>query len=269
MAVKTVEALKKGLDILQVFTSEKPHLKLQEITKATGIPKATAYRLLKTLIDNGYVHYFPDSTTFHLGPKVMSLGFSSLSALDLTEVAHPYLEDLSRRIDQNVNLGILDGIDIVYVIRVKKRRILGINLQVGSRLPAHNTAIGQAVLAFLGPGKIQSVVKKLSEHRERAEQIGANGRILLKRLARVRERGYALSDGEFAIGLRSLSVPVFKEKGEVEAAINVPVHSQLYSRETLVNDYLPSILEVARTLSLLRGCRADAETSSGKESKKV
>ena len=253
MPVKTVESLKKGLDILQAFTSEKPYLKLQEITKATGLPKATAYRLLKTLIEHDYVHYFSDSATFHLGPKVMSLGFSSLSALDLTEVAQPYLEDLSKRIDQNVNLGILDGIDIVYVIRIKKRRIIGINLQVGSRLPAHNTAIGQALLAFLSPAGLESFNKKLSENRERAEQIGANGQILLKKLTQVREQGYALSDGEFAIELRSISVPVFKNKGEVEAAINVPVHSQLCSRETLVNDYLPSLMEVAKTLSQLRG----------------
>ena len=253
MSAKMVESLKKGLEILGMFSNSGPSLKLAEITRKTGLPKSTAYRLLQTLISLDYVHYFPDSTTYRLGPKVMSLGFSTLSSLDLTEAAQPYLEDLSQRIQQNVNLGILDGCFVVYIIRIKSRRILNIDLRVGSRLSTYNTAIGWALLAYTGQDKLQSIIDVISQTPEVTSQIGPDGNLLKQKLALVREHGYALADDEFVSGLRSIAAPIFDEKGMVEGAINLPVFSQLCSNEELISKYLPLLLQTAQTVSQLRG----------------
>lgn len=253
MAVKEVQSLIKGLKVLEAFSSTSPSLRLPEIARKAGLPKATAYRLLQTLISQDYVHYFPSSQTFELGTKVMSLGYSALSSFDIVQVAQPYLEELCGRINQNVNLGVLDQTEIVYLIRIKARKILGIDLSVGSRLSVDNSAIGRAVLAYLDQQRVQSIIDELSRDPEVAHRIGPDGEILKHKLAVVKERGFAFTEDEFVAGLRSISAPVFNAKGEVEAAINIPVFGPICSREELLNDYLPLLMDLARTISKLRG----------------
>lgn len=253
MATKTVESMRKGLEILEAFSSHGSILRLQEITKITGLPKATAYRFLQTLISLNYIHYFPNSRTYRLGPKVMSLGLSVLLGMDIGDVTQPYLEELSQKIDQNVNLGILDGTEVVYIIRIKRQRILGIDLSVGSRLSAYNTSIGQAILAFSNSTLVEGMVKELSQNPEISKQIGPDGELLKKKLDIVRKNGFALNNEKYVTGLKSIGVPIFKGQDEVEAAINVPVFSQFCSKEKLINDYLPLAQDVADTISQLRG----------------
>ncbi|MGD8563227.1 MAG: IclR family transcriptional regulator [Desulfarculaceae bacterium] len=255
MPVKKVESLSRGLDILEVLSANPSGLKLQEITRRVGLPRATTYRLLQTLIAKDHVHYFKGTATFRLGPKVMSLGFSALSGLDLVKLAEPYLKRLSRTIRQNVNLGILDKTEIVYVIRIKVRRILGIELSVGSRLSAYNSAMGEALLAYLEPEELDSVLSEMAQDPKTASQIGPQGEILREKLDQVRSLGYALSEDEFVKGLRSVAVPVFNAQGLAEAAINVPVFSQLCTREELIEQHLPLVLETSQTISKLRGYR--------------
>jgi IclR family pca regulon transcriptional regulator len=253
VAIKTVKSLKKGLEILEAFSSHGSSLNLQEITQITGLPKPTAYRFLQTLISLNYIHYFSTSRTYRLGPKVMSLGFSVLTAMDFGAAAQPYLEELSQRIDQNVNLGILDGNDVVYIIRIKRRKILGIDLSVGSRLNAYGTAIGHAILAFSGKEKVESIIQELSQDPDISRKIGSRGEGFKRALAQVRKDGYSLNDGEYIAGLRSVGIPIFKGQHEVEGAINIPVFSQLCSKEKLINEYLPLARDAARIISRLRG----------------
>jgi IclR family pca regulon transcriptional regulator len=253
MPVKPVEALIRGLEILEALSANPPGLRLKEVTELTGLPKATAYRILQTLIAKNYVHYFTDSGEFRLGPKVMSLGYSTLSGFDLVSTAEPYIAELSRTIGQNVNLGTLDGSEVVYIIRIKVRRILGINLAVGSRLAAYSTAIGRALLAFIPPNELEKVIALTAQEPEAARQIGPGGSILKEKLKAVRKKGYVLMEDEFVAGLRSVAVPVLSAQGFAEAAINVPVFSQQCSRQELEEQHLPLVLKTAKTISSLRG----------------
>lgn len=253
MAVKTVDSLLKGLRILEVTARHPQGVALPEITRQSGLPKATAYRMLQTLVSGNYLHYFEESAQYRLGPKVMSLGMSALASQDLAPLADPYLQELSRRIGQNVNLGILDGTEVVYIIRIKVRRILGIDLTVGSRLSTHNTAIGLVLLAFMDQDRLPEVIQLISQDPKAAEYIGPGGEKLLNRLAQVREKGYSLIEHEYFAGLVSVAVPVFDHTGIAEGAINIPVFSQICSTQTLIEEYLPRVLETAQTISQLRG----------------
>jgi IclR family pca regulon transcriptional regulator len=253
MAVRLVESLAKGLEILHVFSANPTGLRLPEVTRLTGLPKATAYRFLQTLVSENYLRFFPASGTFRLGPKVMSLGFGALLSLDIAELAQPYLEDLSGKIHQNVNLGVLDGVEVVYLVRIKVQSILGINLTVGSRISAYNSAIGKAILAYLSPEQLQPIIDEISLDPAVAKKIGRDGRILKQQLAVIRKQGYAVNDGETVPGLASVAAPIRNAKGLVEAAINVPVFAELCSVKTLVEEHLPLLLEMAKTISQLRG----------------
>jgi IclR family pca regulon transcriptional regulator len=152
-----------------------------------------------------------------------------------------------------VNLGILDGCDVVYIIRIKRRKILEIDLSVGSRLSAYGTAIGHAILAFSAKEKVERIIKNLSQDPVIAKKMGPDWKPFKQQLAKIRQDGYSLNDEDYVKGLRSIGVPIFKENGEVEGAVNVPVFSQLCTTELLINDYLPLVKKTAETLSELRG----------------
>jgi IclR family pca regulon transcriptional regulator len=264
MSVKSVKSLIKGLETLEAFSSNPLGLKLREVTRLTGLPKATAYRLLQTLLHQDYLHYFPNSGMFRLGPKVMSLGFTTLSGFEMAELAKPYLEELSKQVGQNVNLGILDEVEVVYLVRIKVRSILDINLAVGSRLSAYNSAIGKALLASLGGQKLAAIIDQISRDPEVAREIGPGGNKLKRQLAVVRRQGYALCDGEVFRGLTSIAAPVYDANGSVEAAINVPVFNEVCSLKDLIEVKLPLLLKTAKTISQLRGYQVDPGSKSGK-----
>lgn len=259
MNMKLVESVRKGLEVMEAFSSNKPRLRLLEVARLTDQPKATAYRLLRTLMALGYVNYDKSTMEFYLGPRVMSLGFTVLSSLDLREVARPYLEDLSQKTGQNVNLGLLDRAEVIYVERIKKRQILNIDLFVGSRLPAHSSSIGQAILAFLGQDKLQEAIEILLADEVAAAEIGHDGVELKKNLAQVREQGYAINDQDSFIGLRAVAAPLFNREGEVEGAVNVASFSQLTSREELTQKHLPWLLTTVASISRSRGFRAEEQ----------
>ena len=261
--MKLVESLRKGLEVMEAFSSQNPRLRLQEVARFTGQPKATAYRLLRTLMSLGYVKYDKHSMMFYLGPRVMSLGYTVLSSLDLRELAQPYLEDLSQKTQQNVNLGILDRAEVIYVERIKKRQILNIDLFVGSRLPSHSSSIGQAILAYLPQDKLQAVIDIMMADEAAAAEIGRDGAVLKEKLAEVRQNGYALNDQENYIGLRAVAAPLFDRNGMVEGAVNVAAFSQLTNREELLQKHLPWLLTTVASISRSRGYRAEEALKQG------
>jgi IclR family pca regulon transcriptional regulator len=247
--MKVVESLKRGLEILQSFSVEQPRLRLREIALQTNLPKPTTYRLLRTLLSLEYVRFDPVANEYQLGPRVLSLGFTAILNLDLRETALPYIEELFRKTEQTVNLGILDGRDVVYIVRIKQPRSLNLDLYVGSRLNIYRSCIGRAILAHLEAVKYDELMSEFSDDPEAVEFIGKDGSKLSKELLQVRRKGYALNDGEFLRDHRVAAAPVFNAAGEVEGAVNIAVLSRQCSRKTLINEYVPLLLETTRAIS--------------------
>ncbi len=239
--------------ILEAFTVAEPRIRLQEVVNKTGLPKGTVFRFLKTLTALHYIFFDPASKQYALTPKVMKLGFTALASMDVREIALPHLRELSRVTGQNVNLGVLDGLEVVYIERIKKRRILNIDLYVGSRLNAYGTSIGHAILAYLDEEERKEIIHQLTKEPGALQRIGPGGGRLAAVLEEVRKNGYALVDEEFFSGLRAVGAPVFDHEGRVDAAINIPVFSSMVSREELIERYVPLLLETAANISTARG----------------
>jgi IclR family pca regulon transcriptional regulator len=256
--MKLVESLRKGLEVMEAFSGGRARLRLQEVADLTGLPKATAYRILRTLVSLGYISYDQAAALYRLTPKVMALGFTALASLDLREAALPHLEAFSRQTGQNVNLGILDGCDVIYVERVKQPSTYDLDLFVGSRLPAHASAMGRAILAYLPQAELDRVLRTMLAQPEVAEMVGPEGETLLGALAQVREQGYALNLEETFSGLMAAGAPVFDSRGLVEGAVNVAVFSQIVTREELVENLVPRLVETASRISAERGARKPA-----------
>jgi len=260
-----VKSLIKGLNILEQFTASRSSLNFQELVSRTGVPKATISRFLRTLTSQGYLSFDPKYKKYFIGPKIIALGFSALSDMDLRNMAYPYLEELAEKSHQCINLGILDDTEVLLICaeRVKKWHILGINVHVGSRLNLYQTSIGRAILAFLKEKDFRFLLNKLLEDPNAARHIGPRGKVLIKELERVRERGYALNDEETIKGLRSIAAPVFNADGNVAGAVNIPVFSHMVSRKELIDHYAPLLLNTVKKISLARGFTGHKREKSG------
>ena len=247
-----VQGLERGLAVIRSFSSESPRLTIAQVAGRTGLTRAAARRYLMTLEALGYV--IQDADRFSLTPRLLDLGFTYLSTLDVTSVVQPFMDKVTNALHESCSVSVLDKHDIVYIARRAADRIMSINLAVGSRLPAHATSMGKVLLAHLTPGELdhylESVVREpLTEHTIVEE------RALRAALARVRENGWAVADEESELGVRSVAAPLVGRDGEVRAAINVSAHATRVSLEQLQRDYLPVLLEAAQGISKALGAR--------------
>jgi IclR family pca regulon transcriptional regulator len=250
---KRVNSLVRGLSILESFTPSESHLSLQDLSARTGLPKTTVHRFLKTLLTMNYVTLDPHTRCYALAPRVMALGFSVLSGMDLRQTAFPYMEALSRETDQNVNLAILDRTEMLFIERITVRRILNTNLYVGSRLNCYQTAVGRALIAFLSRDKYDLLLTALLKDKEAVKFVGRRGEKLDAILEEVRTRGYASNDGEWVPGLRAIGTPIFNERGDVEASLSMSFVSQAVSLAEMLENHLPRLLEMAGKISSVLG----------------
>jgi len=257
---KRVNSLVRGLAILESFTPSESRLGLQDLSARTGLPKTTVHRFLKTLLAMNYVTLDPNTKAYALAPRVMALGFSVLSGMDLRQTAFPYMEALSKETDQNVNLAVLDRTEMLFIERITVRRILNTNLYVGSRLNCYQTAVGRALIAFLPRDQYDQLLADLIKDREAVKFIGRHGEKLDSILEEVRAKGYASNDGEWIPGLRAIGTPIFNERGEVEASLSMSFISQAVSLVAMLENHLPRLLETAGKISTVLGFGGNIRT---------
>src|ERR1700681_564086 len=146
------QSLERGLAILSCFTPARPVLGIADIADELGMSRSTTHRYVITLVALGYLEQGA-SRKYRLGLRVTNLGMSALNSTGLREHAHPFLEELRQRTSYTTSLAVLDGGDIVYVDRARSFRrgqgSIDLDLHPGSRLPAHSTAMGKILLAYL------------------------------------------------------------------------------------------------------------------------
>jgi IclR family pca regulon transcriptional regulator len=246
-----VEALARGLNVLALFSRERPTMAFSDIVAASGLSKATVFRILSTLSSLGYLERNRENRRYRPSLKVLQLGFTTLSSLELRHLARPLIERLAQRVSQTVSMAVLDGMDVVYIDRVRHNAVLGVVLGMGSRIPAHAASLGKAILAFLPP---EELLRCLDGAKLPActPHTASDRSALCAELDQVRELGYSLNDEEWVLGLRSTAAPILNDHGEVVASINSAVPAALVSRAELERRISPQVhgtaLEISRML---------------------
>lgn len=245
----TIDALARGLEVLALFSAERPSLTLAELTAAAGLNKSTAFRVAATLESLGYLEHDPATRRYRPGLAVLQLGFAALSGMELRQVARPHLERLAQEFDETASLAVLDrdGRDIIYIDRVRNRSIVGVVLGVGSRVPAHAASLGKALLAARSDAELAAWIsgapaQALTDHT-------LTSQALLEDLAAVRQRGFALSDQELASGLRGAAAAIRDERGRAVAAVSISGPSSTISMERLAQQIGPAVAETALRIS--------------------
>ncbi len=247
-----VQGLERGLAVILSFSAETPSLTIAQVAERTKLTRAAARRYLKTLEALGYV--LQEADRFSLTPRLLDLGFTYLSTLDVTSVVQPFMEKVTDTLHESCSVSVLENHDVVYIARRAANRIMSINLVVGSRLPAHATSMGKVLLAYLPPDEFERYLDSVEREPLTANTI-VDDRALRAALEEVRANGWAVADEESELGVRSAAVPLVGRDGEVRAAINVAAHAARVSLKQLQRDYIPILLEAARGISKALGTK--------------
>ncbi|MDA8344466.1 MAG: helix-turn-helix domain-containing protein [Thermaerobacter sp.] len=249
-----INSIAKAFQVLEAFSKEQGSLTLTELSERSRQNKATVRRIALTLCDLGYLQ-LDQKRRFSPTPKVLDLSALFLESLSLPQVTEPYLSELAERTHESANLAIRDGSEVLYVVRVSAaRRILAVNLHVGSRLPLHATSLGKALL--LGANR-QDLVEILGPPPwpQYTPSTRTDPDQLLADLEEARKLGCALADGELEAGLRSVAAPIRDSTGSIIAAANVSTHSLQVSLDQLLGPIRQNLLETADAVSRALGYR--------------
>lgn len=239
--------LAKGLAVLSSFGEQRQAMTLSEAAEATGMSRAAARRVLRTLAELGYV--VQAGRQFSLAPRILELGFAYLTTQSWIDRAEPLMKELSHSLQESCSAAILQGTEIVYVARMPApHRIMSTTIAVGTRLPASHTSLGRIQLGFLGQAGLREAIAR-SEPRAYTPQAIVDPERLYERIVADHRQGYSIVDEELEKGLRSLAVPIVTRSGVNVAAINLSAHSSRATGAELAGRFLPELQVVARQIS--------------------
>ena len=244
----TVDAAAKALELLSAFSFAERRLSLSDLAARTGIPRATAFRLLSTLEASGFVTKIGGE--FQLGVKCFVLGNIVAADLDLKEVAQPHLSALRDATRETTHLAILDHWRVVYLERLPSPHPVGfMRSRVGAILPAFCTALGKTLLSDLPEADVTAWAGAQTSPRMTPNTITSAKR-LLKELRAVGARGYALDEEEHELGVRCVAAPVRNHEGKVVAAISVAGPTERMPRTLAGSDIASKVVAAAHAISL-------------------
>ncbi len=247
-----VQSFARGLSVIRAFDASHPAQTLTEIAQASGLTRAGARRILLTLVGLGYVQN--DGRLFRLTPKILDLGFAYLTSMPFWNLAEPVMEALSQSVHESCSISVLDGTEIVYVLRVPARKIMTINLSIGSRLPAYCSSMGRGLLSGLDDAELDRVLGA-SDLQARTRRTVTDIAALKSLIAEIRTRGWAQNDQELEEGLVSLAAPIRNRAGQVIAALNISGQANRTSAQEMSDKFLPPLLEAAEKISAMVSLR--------------
>ena len=213
----------------------------------TGIPKATTFRILSVLCTAGLLEHDPALRRYRVAVHALDLSAAYLETLRLPSLASPYLEALADQCMESSSMAVLDEAEVVYVARAATRRWMSLNLQVGSRLPAHCTSMGRVLLAYRSWNEVEDLLTLVPPVAYTPKTVTDISR-LREILAEVRATGFAVNEEELELGLRSAAAPVTVGQ-EVLAAINISTSTSRTSLDVLIGEFVPKLVNTTREVS--------------------
>ena len=240
----SVQSLHRALDLVEVVAARGGHLTIGEIATAADLPLPTTHRLLRTLVDRGYMRQMPNRR-YALGFRLVPLGAAAMTMAGTgTEVV---LAGLVDALGETANLAVLSGFRAEYVAQVPSRNTMRTFTEVGRQVDLHSTGVGKALLAQLGDSRVRAIVSRVGLNRQ-TEHTLVTEAALLADLALVRSRGYALDEQEQEAGVRCVAVPVGPEPMSwMAVSVSGPVTRMT---DELIERAVPLLHEAGRQLTV-------------------
>ncbi|MBA4021583.1 MAG: IclR family transcriptional regulator [Gordonia sp.] len=242
-----IQSIERGFAVLLAFDASRPNPTLAELATVTELSRPAVRRILLTLQRLGYVA--GAGGRWSLTPRVLSIGQHYTASHSLADTAMPHLLRIVETVHESASLGVLDGADVVYAARVPVRRIMSINVSVGTRIPAYATSMGRVLLAWSGPDVVRSVVAQSNFDDQLTPSTVSSGAELERELDVVRRQGYALTAQELEVGLISVAAPVRDANGVVVGALACSTSSARATPEAFESEVAGFLVSVAADFS--------------------
>jgi len=245
-----VQSLERAAALLRALAEAGRPLSAGELAAAVGLPRPTVYRLLQTLCAEGWVAQ--NGRSFVIGASVLWLAARRLEQLELRSVGRPLLAELRDRTGETVHLGVLEAGQVVYVEKLESPGPLRMASMVGRIVPAHSTALGKAMLAYLPREHVERIVERHGLVRRTPNTITDPAR-LFQELAAIRARGYSIDNVENEEGIRCVGAAIFDHRGRVAGAVSVSGSVASISLERARRELGPLVRETAQRISQAMG----------------
>jgi IclR family acetate operon transcriptional repressor len=238
-----VQSIERAFGLLEMMADSGGMMGLSQLATASGLPLPTIHRLVRTLVDLGYLRQEP-SRQYVLGPRLIRLGESSSHMLSTW--ARPHLAALVDELGESANLAMLDGDQIVYVAQVPSRHSMRMFTEVGRRVLPHCTAVGKAILAGLPEDQVRDLLHRtgMPQH---TENTITDPDQFARQLTLAAENGYAMDEGEQEIGVRCVAVSVPNVPTRLALSVSGPAERM---SQQLVGRAVPLLTQAGNALSV-------------------
>jgi IclR family pca regulon transcriptional regulator len=242
-----VEGLIKGVDVIGAFNGDARYLSASAVAQRAGVTRTAARRYLLTMVHIGLAA--TDGKVFWLTPRVLNLGRSYLDSAHFPRAVVPFLQRLSQQLQESTNFSVLDGPEVVYLARVIAPRLVTAGFEPGTRLPAYTSTAGRVLLAALPDEQVRAYLDA-TELVAFTHMTVTDRDQFYRELQQIREQGYGVTESQYEVGMRGLSVPVRNRAGLLIGAISVSMSSASASREEAVARCVPALQNTANTLMM-------------------
>ena len=237
-----VQSLDRAFALLEAVADAGGVARLTELSAATGFPLPTIHRIVRSLVAGGYLRQEP-SRRYALGPRLIRLGDQAERMLGAW--ALPHLAQLVAEIGETANMAMLEGDEAVYAAQVPSAHSMRMFTEVGRRVSAHSTGVGKALLSQLPEKDVVALLGRTGMAPQTSSTI-TTVEAMTAELERVRERGYAIDDGEQESGVRCVAVPVPEAPTLVAISVSGPSSRVTIER---MGTILPVLRRVASEMS--------------------
>jgi len=247
-------ALAKGFAILELV-ADQPGLKFADIRSRLGLPNSSCHHLLNTLCHLGALQ-MNEERGFILGLRLLELGSLAAGQRKIEHQALPYLQRLSDQLQLTCHLGVLEGYNAMYLLKVEGNREIRINTWVGKRLSLHSSSLGKILLAWLPDSEVEDKLRHVT-WQKKAPKTLTDPQQYKDHLRKVRAQGWALDDEEDNPSIRCIAAPVFDMRGGVVAAISI-VSTVLDISDSKIASLAERVCAMAKEISNDLGYRENA-----------
>jgi IclR family transcriptional regulator, pca regulon regulatory protein len=251
-------SLATGIEVLAAFGPENPSMGLTDLALAAGITKSAAQRYVFTFETLGLLRKDPATKKYSLTPRTLGLGYRYLLANKLLDRANPYLLDLCRKTNENVNLTEADEVDMVYIGRFETHEYMPGHMPIGSRLPIFCTASGRAYLSALPDDDVRRILER-SDRTNYTPNTVTDLDALMDMIVQARQDGFSCAEGEYFRDDINLAAPVLDHQGAPVGAVNISAATARWDMSRMKKELAPLLLETARLISTPAPGRNGAE----------
>ena len=243
-----VQSIDRALDIIEVLAVEESGLGVTEIASRVGLHKSTAYRIIETLYNRGYLNKTQDNN-YKIGLKLIEAVSCYINSLELETQARPYVAQITAELGLTSHLGVLEGDKVVYIEKMDVFSSVRMYSQIGLRMHAYCSSLGKCMLSGYSRKELGEIMKDCSFIKFTPNTISN-----IEELHKVRKQGWAMDDEEYEIGHRCIGAPIYDYRGEIIAAISASGDKHMLTDDRIepVAEYVTKVaLEISRGLGYI------------------